>query len=203
MKTKWKRTGRKTIAALTLTAMMAGLFPGMEWLTLKGSAEAYQPKRTITIESVSDINPTAHLVFPSEWQNSGILTVTGKIKIESMASLGPGAGFFVNNAAAVERASYKANTDGWVNLSIAVNYNEERLIFGGWYASGRMSIADLVVKKADVVRRRACLRGGRNDRAGRNQGNQVILHNCHFGLLCRRTGDAPVKAGTPPSAAGY
>ena len=149
MKTKWKRTGRKTIAALTLTAMMAGLFPGMEWLTLKGSAEAYQPKRTITIESVSDINPTAHLVFPSEWQNSGILTVTGKIKIESMASLGPGAGFFVNNAAAVERASYKANTDGWVNLSIAVNYNEERLIFGGWYASGRMSIADLVVKKAD------------------------------------------------------
>ena len=41
------------------------------------------------------------------------------------------------------------STDGWVNLSIAVNYNEERLIFGGWYASGRMSIADLVVKKAD------------------------------------------------------
>ena len=57
--------------------------------------------------------------------------------------------------------------------------------------------------RVDVVRRRACLRGGRNDRAGRNQGNQVILHNCHFGLLCRRTGDAPVKAGTPPSAAGY
>ena len=123
MKTKWKRTGRKTIAALTLAAMMAGLFPGMEWLTLKGSAEAYQPKRTITIESVSDINPTAHLVFPSEWQNAGTMTVTGRVKVDSLTSLGSGASFFVNNIAAVERASYKVNTDGWVDLSLSVDYS--------------------------------------------------------------------------------
>ena len=131
-------------------AMATGLFPGLDALVFRGAAEAYQPKRIVTIEAVSDINPTAHLIFPSSWQNAGPLTVTAKVKIESMSSLGASnPGFFVHNAAAKSLASYSGETNGWVDLSLTMNYSDARLIFGGWYAAGRMSFADLVIKKAD------------------------------------------------------
>lgn len=150
MKETWKRKSRKTIAGFVAAAMAAGFFPWIELPILQGIAEEYQPRRYVTIESVSDINPTAHLIFPSEWQNAGTMTVTGKIKVDSMTSLGSsGAKFFINNAAAEERAIYQGNTNGWVDLSIAMNYSEARLIFGGWYAGGKMSVADLVIKKSD------------------------------------------------------
>ena len=83
-------------------AMTTGLVPGMDALVFRGAAETYQPARVVQIDAVSDINPTAHLIFPSSWQNAGTMTVTGKVRIESMSSLGAGAGFFVKNAAAKE-----------------------------------------------------------------------------------------------------
>lgn len=149
VRVKWKRRWRKIIAGLTLVAMTTGLVPGMDALVFRGAAETYQPARVVQIDAVSDINPTAHLIFPSSWQNAGTMTVTGKVRIESMSSLGAGAGFFVNNAAAKELVSYKGNTNGWVDLSLTVTYSDARLIFGGWYAGGKMSFADLVIKKAD------------------------------------------------------
>lgn len=75
-------------------AMTTCLVPGMDALVFRGAAETYQPARVVQIDAVSDINPTAHLIFPSSWQNAGTITVTGKIRIESMSSLGAGAGFF-------------------------------------------------------------------------------------------------------------
>ena len=76
------------------------------------------------------------------------MTVTGKIKVDSIASLGSGCHFFVNNLAGKELASYPNNTNGWINLSLKVTYSDARLIFGGWYAGGQMKFADLVIKKA-------------------------------------------------------
>lgn len=101
------------------------------------------------IDSSTDINPTAHLIFPSEWQNKGDLTVTGKIRIESLALMNDGGKFFVNNAAAQELVTYTADTNGWINLSLTVNYSDARLIFGGWYAKGQMKFADLEIKTSD------------------------------------------------------
>ena len=60
-----------------------------------------------------------------------------------------GGKFFVNNAAAQELVTYTADTNGWINLSLTVDYSDARLIFGGWYAKGQMKFADLEIKTSD------------------------------------------------------
>ena len=60
----------------------------------------------------------------------------------------PTRAFFVHNAAAQSKANYNAVTDGWVDLTLTMTYSDARLIFGGWYARGKMSFADLVIKSS-------------------------------------------------------
>lgn len=99
------------------------------------------PNRYLLIDTSSDINPTAHLIFPSEWQDVGTMTVTCKLRLESVDPMDAGGKFFINNIHG-EMYTYTQDTNGWINLSFTMNYSDARLIFGGWYVRGQMEFAD-------------------------------------------------------------
>ena len=130
--------------------MAIGFVPGLDFMTIPSSAEAQGNgiDRYVTINAITDINPTAHFIFPSEWQNAGTMTVTFKLKLESVDPMDAGGKFFINNIHG-EMYTYTQDTDGWINLSFTMVYSDARLIFGGWYVTGQMKFADLTFKKAD------------------------------------------------------
>ena len=130
--------------------MTVGLFPGLDFLAIQSSAATGEDEidRYVTIDAISDINPTAHFIFPSEWQNVGTMSVSVKIRIDANNLMSAGGKFFINDING-EKYTYNTVTDGWVSLSFNMTYSDARLIFGGWYTKGKMQCADLTFKKAD------------------------------------------------------
>ena len=133
-----------------MLAMTVGLFPGLDFLAIQSSAATGEDEidRYVTIDAISDINPTAHFIFPSEWQNVGTMSVSVKIRIDANNLMSAGGKFFINDING-EKYTYNTVTDGWVSLSFNMTYSDARLIFGGWYTKGKMQFADLTFKKAD------------------------------------------------------
>ena len=117
----------------------------------------YVPGRSLYISPSTDVNSTAHFVFPAEWASYGTFYLVGYLKTENFHPQGAGAAFFINSGAGQSFKSYNYNTGRYQKVLIPASYSDGRFIFGSWYAAGDFVLSDIEIRKQDGTLLYACL----------------------------------------------
>ncbi len=125
---------------------------------------AYEPTRSITVSTETNINPTFFLETGSSLFKDGeTYTLTGKMKAEITGDIEGNENHFVQidgpEAKGFVDQRFTKSTDGWVDITMGDGkpytfQNDYGWIhFGMWYVKGSVSVADVVIKdsKGEVV----------------------------------------------------
>ncbi len=155
-----KKVLSPVLAGILLLTM---LFTGVTLLSTTAEEE-YEPARSITVSTETNINPTFFLETGSSLFKDGeTYTLTGKMKAEITGDIEGNENHFVQidgpEAKGFVDQRFTKSTDGWVDITMGDGkpytfQNDYGWIhFGMWFVKGSVSVADIVIKdsKGEVV----------------------------------------------------
>ncbi|MHB1452657.1 MAG: LPXTG cell wall anchor domain-containing protein [Saccharofermentanales bacterium] len=147
---------RTLLIILTVIALSVMMIAPLQ----TAAVEEYAPNRMITLHCVDNINPTFRVsLMYDNYMDAGPYTLIGKIKIENFADIAGNdlhkafLDFYVPGGTPANKVNWTQNTGGWVDLKdgdgkfikFDALADDTEIIFGLWYASGDVSLADFKI----------------------------------------------------------
>lgn len=146
---------KRFLIILTVVALSAMMIVPLN----TAAVDEYTPNRMITLHCVDNINPTFRIsLMYDEYEDAAPYTLIGKIKIENCEDISGSDSHkafldFLADGATDNKVNWTENTDGWVDLKdgdgkfikFDALEDDTDIIFGLWYASGDLSLADFKI----------------------------------------------------------